>query len=169
MARRLEISPATITKLLHRDKDLAKEVAAAERDGLSFNRIYEKIFLPGCMVLERRPQLGTLYFEQEKEYLIAKGLPAGWVRRLRARDLEELCEEIHAAKAREKALARVEKEYAKLQSPQRKSRKVVKIVRREFIKANGQPREEIRWTVEQRGPGRARRSAWKELEGLPEL
>jgi hypothetical protein len=45
----------------------------------------------------------------------------------------------------------------------------VKIVRREFIKANGQPREEIRWTVEQRGPGRPRRSAWKELEGLPEL
>ena len=120
-------------------------------------------------MLERRPQLGTLYFEQEKEYLIAKGLPAGWVRRLRARDLEELCEEMNAARARKKALARVEKEYAKLEAPERKSRKVVKIVRREFIKANGQPREEIRWTVEQRGPGRPRRSAWTELEGLPEL
>jgi hypothetical protein len=169
VARRLEVSPATITKLLHWDKELAAEVEAAERDGRSFSRIYDNIFLPGCMVLARRPQLGTLYFEQAKEYLIAKGLPAGWVRRLRARDLAELCEELNAARAREKALERVEKEYAKLAAPERKSRKVMKIVRREFVKVNGQPREEIRWTVEERGPGRPRRNAWKELEEMPEL
>ena len=169
VARRLEISPATITKLLHRDQELATEVAAAEQDGARFRRIYEIIFLPGCMEIGRKPHVGSAYFEMEKEYLIGKGLPAKWVRRLRARDLEGLCEELNAARAREKALERVEKEYAKLAAPERKSRKVMKIVRREFIKANGQPCEEIRWTVEERGPGRSRRSAWKELEEMPEL
>jgi hypothetical protein len=67
------------------------------------------LILPGRAVVEREPHVGTAYFEMEKEYLIAKGLPRGWVRRLRARDLEEWCAEMNAAEAREKAQIRVER------------------------------------------------------------
>jgi hypothetical protein len=171
IARRLEVHPSTITKFIQRDAALSKEVAAAEIEGRKFYGIYERLFYAGLVVVEPEPVVSTLFFEREKEYLIARGLPAEWVRRLRQRTGQEWYEALYAKQAAEKVEARIEKQMARLDHDDGKSQRGMKIVRRSFSKRNGQPVEEIRYVVENHRPGQApsgEAGIWKDMQGMLE-
>jgi hypothetical protein len=85
----LGIHDSTITRSIQRDPELAREVRAAEEEGVRFLAIYDRlhnlenvVFCQGIVIAE--PEL-----ERAKQYLIGKGLPAAKIGRIRERKLED--------------------------------------------------------------------------------
>jgi hypothetical protein len=88
-ADRVGVDPATLRRATFRDPQFAAEVLAAIREGQKFLAIYDKLSNGREVVLERFPVICTPELEREKEYLIACGLPAERIRRLRMRRPED--------------------------------------------------------------------------------
>lgn len=88
-AERMGIDAASITRAIRRDPRLAIDVAEAENEGQMFLEIYDRLYSLQDTLLEPKPVVSTPQLEREKEYLIACGLPAAYVRRLRLRTMDD--------------------------------------------------------------------------------
>lgn len=88
-AMEMGIDAASITRAVRRDPRLAIEVAQAEREGEIFLEIYDRLYSQQDTILAPGPVVSTPELELEKQYLIACGLPASFVSRLRLRTMDD--------------------------------------------------------------------------------
>jgi hypothetical protein len=84
------VAPSTIWEEIHRDARFAQALRDAEEEGREFRRVFKRLFEPGLVRLERCPVISTPQFEQEKAFLISKGLSREWVSRMRLVTTREL-------------------------------------------------------------------------------
>lgn len=88
-AARTGIDVATIGRSARRDPVFGAELQEAEVEGQRFLAIYDKLLGGKYCVFEPEPVISTPELEREKAYLIACGVPAHRVLRLRVREWED--------------------------------------------------------------------------------
>jgi hypothetical protein len=97
-AKAVGVERSTITQEALHDAVFAVALDEAVAEGRKFRRIFQRLFEPGRVRLEHQPVISTPQFEEEKEFLISRGLSREWISRMRLVTWDELVDIVEADK-----------------------------------------------------------------------